>query len=331
MNNELRTLDAAITSTLLLYGDMKRLTPEQKNEYYVYKCHLIGVDPACKPFDLLNLNGKEILYPNAICAQVLTANRGLSYRVTCKERVDDVYCVWVEVTDRDGRKTENMGAVNVGGLKGEALANAMMKAFTKGVRRSVFGSQGLGMDESEIETIPGAVTTKWVEEPVPTLAQKEAPKEPWDATAHQTLIDLLGQGTDLLAQLGMNDEQRTSWMNRYTAMVTAGDSPSVVFHRVGESIQAMEKKLDDLMPEGPPINEDAMEADDEDGSIEARISAQWMLLTGRWKDQKMAAKHIENKIKKLISEWVGDEIAGSSEWLHRVFAGQVRELDNGAA
>ena len=43
------------------------------------------------------------------------------------------------------------GAVNINGLKGEALANAMMKAETKAKRRATLSLCGLGlMDELEV-------------------------------------------------------------------------------------------------------------------------------------------------------------------------------------
>ena len=46
----------------------------------------------------------------------------------------------------------------IAGLKGDALANGLMKAETKAKRRCTLSLCGLGMlDESEIETIPGAV------------------------------------------------------------------------------------------------------------------------------------------------------------------------------
>jgi hypothetical protein len=47
------------------------------------------------------------------------------------------------------------GAVSVQGLKGEALANALMKAETKAKRRATLSICGLGfLDETEIEDIP---------------------------------------------------------------------------------------------------------------------------------------------------------------------------------
>lgn len=159
MSNDLQTLDQGTITKLVLNGDMKDLSDKQKVDYYTYRCQQAGLDPAAKPFDILTLNGKMILYANAACTQQLTSNRKLSHHVTNRELVDGIYCVFVRVTDSDGRSTENMGAVPIDNLKGDAKANAMLKATTKAIRRSVLAHCGLGMmdeTETETETIPGA-------------------------------------------------------------------------------------------------------------------------------------------------------------------------------
>jgi hypothetical protein len=71
--------------------------------------------------------------------------------------MDDIYLVSVRVTGADGRLSENQGAVAIAHLKGDALANAVLKATTKAIRRAVLAHCGLGMlDETEAETIPNA-------------------------------------------------------------------------------------------------------------------------------------------------------------------------------
>jgi hypothetical protein len=158
MTDTLMTLNSDIIASLVINGDLKRLTPAQKVEYYNYRCQQAALDPAAKPFDLLTLNGKEILYANAGATQQLTNNRNLSHQITARELTDGIYCVFCRVAGPDGRSTENMGAVPIEGLKGESKANAMLKATTKAIRRSVLAHCGLGlMDETEVETIPGAI------------------------------------------------------------------------------------------------------------------------------------------------------------------------------
>jgi hypothetical protein len=149
-------LSAEVVSSLVLNGDVSKMTPEQKVQYYTSLCDRIGLDPATQPFKLLRLNGKEILYADKGATQQLSKNHNISHEVTRKESVGDVYVVTVRAKMGD-RFTDEDGAVTIGGLKGDALANALMKAVTKAKRRAVLALMGLGMlDESEVETIPGA-------------------------------------------------------------------------------------------------------------------------------------------------------------------------------
>src|SRR5690606_8779893 len=79
--------------------------------------------------------------------------------------------------DRNGRVDSDTGAVPIAGLKGEAKANAILKAITKAKRRVTLSMVGLGMlDESEVETIPGARVVTGGELPAPRQpAEQPAP------------------------------------------------------------------------------------------------------------------------------------------------------------
>jgi hypothetical protein len=150
-------LDPKIQESIVLRGDLSGLNEAQKKEYYLFRCKQVGLDAAAKPFDLLKLNGKEILYANAGATQQLCSIHRLSTQITHRERIDDIYIVSVRVTAADGRVSENQGAVSVGNARGDALANAILKATTKAIRRAVLAHCGLGMmDETEVETIPEA-------------------------------------------------------------------------------------------------------------------------------------------------------------------------------
>src|SRR3990167_3767633 len=149
-------LDDTTLAALVLNGDLARLTEQQRVAYYIHRARAAGLDPGTKPFDLILLNGKLTLYATKECSAQLTASRNLSIRVTDRQVVDGVYVVTAQV-EGDGRVTEDIGAVQFGGLKGDAAANALMKATTKAKRRAVLSHCGLGMvDETELETIPGA-------------------------------------------------------------------------------------------------------------------------------------------------------------------------------
>jgi hypothetical protein len=151
-------LDPKIISSLVLSGDLSKLTTEQTMQYYVALCDRIGIDPATQPFKLLTLNGKKVMY----CDRGGTAQISKLYKISHEQRstetVSDVYTVNMRASMDGGRFTDSSGSVSIAGLKGDALANALMKAQTKAKRRATLDLIGLGMlDESEIETIPGDV------------------------------------------------------------------------------------------------------------------------------------------------------------------------------
>lgn len=83
---------------------------------------------------------------------------GISVQVTSREQIGDLFVVTARATITDtGRTDESIGAVNTLNLKGEALANAMMKAETKAKRRVTLSIAGLGwLDESEAGSVPDA-------------------------------------------------------------------------------------------------------------------------------------------------------------------------------
>jgi hypothetical protein len=74
-----------------------------------------------------------------------------------REQLGDLYVVTATAKAADGRMDTAIGAVPTQGLKGEALANALMKCETKSKRRVTLSICGLGMtDDSEVDSIPGA-------------------------------------------------------------------------------------------------------------------------------------------------------------------------------
>jgi len=129
--------------------------------YYNGYCERMGLDPFTKPFDILRLNGKEVLYCTRSGTQQLNKLHKVSHLITSRDTNAEagVYIVTSKASLPDGRCTESIGAVNIAGLKGEAYANAIMKAETKAKRRATLDLLGLGvLDESEAESIPNAST-----------------------------------------------------------------------------------------------------------------------------------------------------------------------------
>lgn len=158
-------IDPELINNLVLKGDLSGLLPAQKVQYYKVFCERLGLDPLTQPFKLLKLQGKEILYCDRSGAQQLNKIHGVSHEVRSRELIEaaGVYQVTARASLPEGRFTDSIGAVNIQGLKGDAYANAIMKAETKAKRRSTLDLLGLGiLDETEAETIPGAVV-----EPLP--------------------------------------------------------------------------------------------------------------------------------------------------------------------
>lgn len=155
--NDVVTITPTIIESLVIRGDLSGLNPQEKVVYYKARCAHLGIDPSEQPFQLLRLNGREVLYATKACTDALCRSRQLRREVTSRDRIEDVYVVTCRCSDANGRYDEATGAVNIAGLQGEALANALMKSETKAKRRAVLSLCGLGMlDESEIETIQGA-------------------------------------------------------------------------------------------------------------------------------------------------------------------------------
>jgi hypothetical protein len=151
MDNQ-AAIELAITG-----GDLSDLTTEQRTTYYQQVCESLGLNPLTSPFAYLTLNGKLRLYALRDCTDQLRRLHGISIYIASRERMGDIYVVTARAKDRTGREDESTGAVPLGNLKGDALANALMKAETKAKRRVTLSIAGLGwLDETELATIPGA-------------------------------------------------------------------------------------------------------------------------------------------------------------------------------
>lgn len=156
MSADLQRIEPAILEQVMLEGDLTKLSPDQRSAYYVQVCDSMKLNPLTKPFDYLKLNGKLILYANKNCAEQIRRTLGISLTLPEKKIEENVYIVTARA-ESGGRTDEATGAVSLEHLKGEQRANAIMKAETKAKRRVTLSFAGLGMlDETEIETIPGA-------------------------------------------------------------------------------------------------------------------------------------------------------------------------------
>jgi hypothetical protein len=222
----------SVMESVVIQGDLGKLTPEQRSAYYFKVCDSLGLNPLTKPFDYIMLNGKLTLYCRRDAADQLRRIHGINLTITGREKIDDLYIVTARATDRDGRQDESTGVVALAGLKGDVLANALMKAETKAKRRVTLSLVGLGwLDETEVETIPDA---RVVSEPVVT--QPETPRAHWidDETARKRFWSWTGNtlgmtNTEVHAALGVQT------MTAYTG--TMADCKAALMAWVNEQVK----------------------------------------------------------------------------------------------
>jgi hypothetical protein len=151
------TSPADVLERIIIHGDLSKLNQDQKVEYYRLMCESLGLNPNTRPFAYLSLQGKTVLYALRDCTDQLRRIHKVSVIETSQEEINGVYVVVCKVQNGEGRTDIARGAVDLGSLKGEALANAIMKTETKAKRRATLSICGLGvLDELEIEDITEA-------------------------------------------------------------------------------------------------------------------------------------------------------------------------------
>lgn len=149
-----------VVERVIAMGDLSRLSTEDRVAYYVARCEAAGLDPRTQPFQYLSLQGKLTLYATKTATDQLIAMHRLNVQILSRGfDADGIYVVQCRVSFPDGHSVEDVGVLFIAPTtQGEALANAYMKAITKAKRRTVLSACGLGiLDETEVETIPGAV------------------------------------------------------------------------------------------------------------------------------------------------------------------------------
>lgn len=143
-----------IMEQVLIKGDLKNLSEAERARYYTRVCESVGLNPLTRPLEYITLNGKLTLYARKDCTDQLRKIHGISVEEITIEELGEIYVFVGKFRDKTGRTDVARGAVSIGGLKGEALANAIMKGETKCKRRGTLSIAGLGLlDEFEIEDV----------------------------------------------------------------------------------------------------------------------------------------------------------------------------------
>lgn len=214
MSTEINRLTENSIERVFVSGDLSVLTPEQRIAYYLKVCESLGLNPMTRPFEYLKLSGRLVLYARRDATDQLRRVHGVSIEITDRARIDDVYIVTARAVDRDGRFDTATGAVDVGGLKGEALANAMMRAETKAKRRVTLSICGLGvLDETEVESVSDAVSVR-----APQI-ESPAPEALPDARAR--LAALAGRAKEAGVDEALVERAREAYRSRNEAAIAA--------------------------------------------------------------------------------------------------------------
>jgi hypothetical protein len=145
-----------IMESVIVKGDLAKLTPDERVRYYGQVCNSLGLNPLTKPFEFITLNNRLVLYALRTATDQLRKINNVTLEIVSREIANDILTVHVRARLPDGRADEDLGSVYYPEtLKGEARANAELKAVTKGKRRVTLSICGLGwLDELEIDDVP---------------------------------------------------------------------------------------------------------------------------------------------------------------------------------
>ena len=175
---------AELLESVIIKGDLAKMPPAQRLDYYQKVCQSMGLNPLTKPFDYIILNGKMTLYARKDAADQLRKINGVSIDKIETNTDGDFICITAYGHDKTGRCDVELGVVSKRDMRGD-FANAMMKAMTKAKRRLTLSLCGLGwLDETEVETIPDAKQVEVadngeiIDAPVVTVVEPALPVMP---------------------------------------------------------------------------------------------------------------------------------------------------------
>src|SRR5512137_2071918 len=139
MTNQITTTN--VIESVVIGGDLSKLTPEQRVAYYKAVCEAVGINPLTKPFDYITLNGRLTLYANKGAAEQLRDKKNISIDKPDIQFQDEWIIVTVSGQDGTGRRDSDIGVVNRKDMRGD-FGNALMKAVTKAKRRLTLSFSG---------------------------------------------------------------------------------------------------------------------------------------------------------------------------------------------
>lgn len=207
---EVTKQQSEIVASIILNGDISKLNNDQRVVYVKQVCDRLGIDWTTQPFQILKLNGKERMYATKDATDQVRKVNGVSiYKLD--KTIESGLCIFTAYAkDKTGKEDASSGAVSIEGLKGEALANAIMKAETKAKRRVTLSICGLGMlDESETDSIPGATTG-----PIEVKHEVVETKEPTVEELHDEFLALMNEYSEIVGMATAGKYHPDQWKAR---------------------------------------------------------------------------------------------------------------------
>lgn len=171
----------------LVRNDISKLSTSERITFIHSLCKSVGLNPLTKPIAIINLQGREVPYATKDCSEQLRKIHGVSTQIISKGVVGDMYEVHIKARDKHGKEDEDFAVIPMGNIKGNDLANLMMKCVTKAKRRVTLSICGLGiLDESELETIRNVrpADNPQIENPF----KKDEPKENVSASIAEEIV-----------------------------------------------------------------------------------------------------------------------------------------------
>lgn len=265
---EKREAEFSIIEQVVMQGDLSKLSSEQRVTYYNKVCASSGLNPLTNPFAYIFLNGKLTLYAKKDCTEQLRKINGVSIEELDDKLIEDIYVVTAKAKDKTGRIDQAKGAVVLGNLKGEARANAIMKAETKAKRRVTLSICGMGFtDASEIESIPNAETVDVDYETGEIKGVVSKSPKPSTAPINHEIEDKPKLSAKQIAELEMIlnecDDKYKSWVYEYVKKTCRTEDltgvPAEMFERMKvAALKNMEQNYERLTTTPNEIRDDEL-------------------------------------------------------------------------
>lgn len=156
------TLNTSIVADYLATnGNTAKFTKEQKAELVMTISSHYGLNPALMPFNFINFQGQEKLYLTKVGCDQIAKNLNLTREIVSKDLDKEtlILTITAKVSDKERSETASasifLGSYNTKGelvkLKGNDLANSLMKCESKAKRRATLAFIGFQFEEDSVE------------------------------------------------------------------------------------------------------------------------------------------------------------------------------------